>query len=317
MYKHPSRRDLIKAAAGLAGLAGCRLTDKKYEPVDKTCTGGWIDAHVHVWTDDLKSYPIAPGYTKERMRPPRFTPEDLFAHCEPCGVRRINLIQMSYYMYDNSYMLDVMEKYPGRFAGTAIVDIADPNVADSMRRLGSRGVRAFRIYPALAGKKPLDWLKPEGYKTMFKIGADLNQAMSCLINTDSLPELDRMCGLYPQTPVIIDHLCRVSVRGQIDQKQLDALLRMSRHPRVMVKIGAFCSLGSRKPPYDDLRGLIRRVTEAFGCQRCMWETDSPWQVILGTYKDSLVLIRDRCDFLSPRDKEQLLRKTAEDFFFKT
>ena len=54
---------------------------------------GFIDAHVHVWTDDIDHYPLGPGYTKEDMQPPRFTPEDLFKHTKPAGVDRINLIQ--------------------------------------------------------------------------------------------------------------------------------------------------------------------------------------------------------------------------------
>src|SRR5882672_10806880 len=62
---------------------------------------GFIDAHVHVWTDDTAHYPLAAGFKREDMRPGRFTPEDLFKHCKPAGVDRINLIQMSFYGFDN------------------------------------------------------------------------------------------------------------------------------------------------------------------------------------------------------------------------
>ena len=41
---------------------------------------GYIDAHVHVWTPDVDHYPLAPGYKKEDMKPPSFTPEELFRH---------------------------------------------------------------------------------------------------------------------------------------------------------------------------------------------------------------------------------------------
>ena len=74
---------------------------------------GTIDAHVHVWTPDTQKYPLAPGYKKENMQPPSFTPEELFAHCKPEGVERIVLIQMSFYGFDNSYMLDAMRTHPG------------------------------------------------------------------------------------------------------------------------------------------------------------------------------------------------------------
>ena len=82
----------------------------------------YIDAHVHVWTDDLDTYPLAETYTKSDMQPETFYPEDILAHALPSGVNRIVLIQMSYYGFDNSYMLDVMEKRPDVFSGIAIID---------------------------------------------------------------------------------------------------------------------------------------------------------------------------------------------------
>jgi hypothetical protein len=67
---------------------------------DKELGMGYIDAHVHVWTDDTDHCPLGPGWKKEDMRPRRFTPADLFRHCKPAGVERINLIQMSFYGFD-------------------------------------------------------------------------------------------------------------------------------------------------------------------------------------------------------------------------
>jgi predicted TIM-barrel fold metal-dependent hydrolase len=51
---------------------------------------------------------LAAGYQRENMQPPSFTPQELFAHAHPLGVERIVLIQMSFYRYDNAYMLDCM-----------------------------------------------------------------------------------------------------------------------------------------------------------------------------------------------------------------
>ena len=47
----------------------------------------YIDAHVHVWTDDFDRYPLAQSYTKNDMKPETFYPEELFAHARP-GIRR-------------------------------------------------------------------------------------------------------------------------------------------------------------------------------------------------------------------------------------
>jgi predicted TIM-barrel fold metal-dependent hydrolase len=185
-----------------------------------------------------------------------------------------------------------------------------------MGELAKKGVRAFRIYPKLT-KAPIQrWLQPAGYATMFAAGAKNNQALSCLIDPDALPELERMCKKYPATPIIIDHLCRIGVDGTIRDKDVDALCALAKYKKVLVKVGAFYALGKKKAPYTDLGGLIRRVVGAFGPQRCMWESDCPFQVVGGhTYKDSIDLVARKLDFLSASDRQWLLRKTAEAFFF--
>jgi predicted TIM-barrel fold metal-dependent hydrolase len=84
---------------------------------------------------------------------------------------------------------------------------------------------------------------------------------------------------------------------------------------MMVKVGAFYALGKKTPPYLDLGPMIRRVVQAFGEKRCMWETDCPFQVVKDTYTESLALIRDKLDFLNADQKEWLLHRTAEKVLF--
>ena len=77
----------------------------------------------------------------------------------------------------------------------------------------------------------------------------------------------------------------------------------------------FTRLGKKKPPYTDLTPLIRAVVQAFGARRCMWESDSPFQVVTDRYVDSLRLIRDHLDFLTQDDRDWLLFRTAEQTIF--
>lgn len=276
----------------------------------------YIDAHVHVWTPDTTRYPLAVGFKKENMMPVSFTAEELFKHCKPAGVGRINLIQMSFYGFDNSYMLDTIARFPDVFVGTAVINPSGKDPAREMDELAKKGVRAFRILPKLTDQ-PIDkWLRPDGYQKMFAAGARNNQAMACLIAPDALPELDRMCMEYPDTPVIIDHLARIGIDGVIRDAEVDRLCAMAKHKKVMVKIGAFYALGKKTPPYTDLAPTIKKVVAAFGPRRCMWESDCPFQVQgEHTYQASVDLVLRRLDFLSDDDKDWLLRKTAENFFF--
>jgi predicted TIM-barrel fold metal-dependent hydrolase len=279
----------------------------------------FIDAHVHVWTSDLSHYPLAAGFKRENMMPRSFTPEALFKHTRANGVDRVNLIQMSYYGFNNSYMLDMIDLHKDVFVGTAVIDPLGKAPEREMADLSKRRVRAFRIQPRMS-KQPIErWLQPEGYARMFEAGAKHNLAMSCLIDPDALPELERMCKKFPDTPVIIDHICRIGAgpKEEINEKDVKALCAMAAHKRVMVKIGAFYALGKKAPPYTDLAPLIQEVVNSYGARRCMWESDSPFQVQdKHTYRDSIDLVRTRLKFLTDADREWLLRRTAEEFFFR-
>lgn len=273
----------------------------------------YIDAHVHVWTQEVEKYPLAAKYRIEDVRPPIFLPEDILAHARPCGVERVVLVQMSYYGFDNRYMLDVMREYDGVFAGIAVIDTQAERPDDEMRRLAKEGVRGFRVQPrGDLGR----WLDGSAYERIFACAADENLAVCPLIDTEALPALEKMCARFADTPVIIDHLCRIGVGGSIADADVDALCALAQYPQVKVKVSAFYALGAKKPPYTDLESLIRRVYKAFGAERLMWASDCPYQVQdEHTYAASVDLIEKRLDFLSAKDREQMLAGTAASFFF--
>ncbi len=276
----------------------------------------FIDAHSHIWAPDVARYPLAEGFTVADMKPRSFTAEELLATCRPAGVGRVNLIQMSFYGFDNRYMLDMIARYPERFVGTAIIDPLAPHPERAMAELMPRGVRAFRIQPRSSHLPPARWLEPQGYHAMFARAARSGQALSCLIDPDGFSDVDRMCHVYPDAPVLIDHLGRIGVDGAIRDGDVQALCDLAKHPRVFVKVGAFYALGKKAPPYRDLAPLIRRVIEAFGARRCMWESDCPFQIVAHTYGESIALVRDGLDFLTPEDRQWLLGRTAEQLLFQ-
>ena len=237
---------------------------------------------------------------------------------------------MTWYGLDHSYILDVIANDPEHFVGTGIIpavtDVSLAGPARTMVALSKKGVYAFRVRggstrPPLGGGP--QWMDHPGFDKMFQAGADHNLALSFLMGPRDLPEIDRMCGRYPETPVILDHLAGVYEGSP--EEEVTALLRMAEHKRVMMKVGAVYGRG-RTPPYRSLLPLIQRVVAAFGPERCMWESDAPFPPDRPSrhplpdpphgIEPAVALIRDHADFLSPADKEQILIKTAEDFFFK-
>ena len=104
---------------------------------------------------------------------------------------------MSFYKFDNSYMLDMMKKHPGIFSGVAVIDETASDVEGTMLALKQSGVRGFRLR---AGKKEVveAWVESPGMRTMWKYGADNGLAMCPLSNPEALPAISAMvligCG---------------------------------------------------------------------------------------------------------------------------
>lgn len=302
-----SRRDFLLTAASTAAMSA--LPRSARAAVD-----GDIDAHVHVWTPDVATYPLASGFEVSQMKPASFTPEELFAHTKPNGVGRIVLIQMSYYRYDNRYMLDTMARFPGVFSGVAIVDASASNPGTAMRELAAKGVRGFRINP---GGDPIDaWIGSPGMAKMWETAADEGLAICPLIGPEALPAIGKMCERYPKTRVVIDHFARIGADGEIREEQLESLARLADHAHVHVKTSAFYALGKKRAPYTDLGPMIRRMRDAYGAERLMWASDCPYQVGPGhNYADAIRLVREGLDFLSAAERSAILHDTAERVFF--
>ena len=313
-----SRRSfLTAAAAGSAAACSPPVWDAVAGPPAAEETGTppptRIDAHVHVWTPDTDAYPLAAGESVESMRPPSFRPEELFAVQRGSGVTRTVLIQMSFYGFDNRYMLDVIREHPGKFAGVAVVDLARPDLAETSRRLARQGVRGFRLY-ALADRIR-DWGRSPEIDRVWRVAGDQGLVIGCLADPEALPAIDRMCQRFPDTAVVIDHFARIGMRPPADPEDVARLCRLARHDNVAVKTSAFYALGEKRPPYDDLAPLFRQVRDAFGAERLMWGSDCPYQVQgIHTYEASIGLI-GRLPFLDAAERTAILGGTADRIYF--
>src|SRR3954447_11577816 len=307
-----TRRAALAAGAAALGAAMPRTAAADDPPLP------WIDAHSHIWPPDVDKYPLAPGQTKKDLDPPSFTDEELLKVARPEGVGRVVLIQHSvYHLWDNAYLLDAVKRHPKMFRVQGMVDDHEPEPGAAMKKLLPLGVTGFRITPFVRKKEEQPkWLDTPGMAEMWETGAKTRQAMCPLINPADLPAVDAMCARHPDTLVVIDHMARVGADGEIRDADVKALCGLARHRHTHVKVSAFYALGKKKPPYDDLVPMIRRLVDAFGPKRLMWASDSPYQLQgVNTYRASIGLVRDRLDFLTKADREWLLAKTAEAVFF--
>lgn len=304
-----------RAFLGSAAAAGVTMAQTRPETVFGSESGvtDAVDAHVHVFPAASDRYPLRPGATRDRLPMPLFTAEELFAHTRPAGVARVVLVQFSHYGFDNSYILDTMRRFPGVFAAIGMVDPKD-RPDQRIRELAAQGARGLRV--SGGGREPDEWSRDEATLAMWRTAGEAGMAICPLVDPKFLPAIGQLCRQFPATRVVIDHLARIGAAGPPETAQVDQLCQLARHKNALVKVSAFYALGRKQAPYLDLAPVIRRVLEAFGPERLMWGSDSPFQVLHGhAYRDSIELVRSRLDFLTSADRRWILRETAAKTFF--
>lgn len=315
---HAPRREFLGfAALAAAGFAARRSALAAEDSVESSpdVDSGFVDAHSHIWTPDVEKYPLAGGQTAADLKPPSFTAEELLALARPLGVTRVVLIQHKpYHGLDNRYLADMIAKYAGRFSGVACIDAEAAEPEREMARLKAQGFRGFRIRPGEGGTEK--WSDSPGMRRMWDFAAQERLAICPLIDPRDLPQVEEMCTRFPRTTVVIDHVARIGIDGTIKDPDLDLLVTLARHERIHVKVSAYYALGKKRPPYEDLIPMIRRLHQAYGPHRLMWGSDSPYQLAApNSYAESLALVRERVNFWSDADRDAVLRKTAAEVYF--
>ena len=304
-----SRRTML-ASTGAVVIGHLAVTAPAPAAEDAT---PWIDAHSHIWTTDIKRYPLRAGQDIQVLKPASFTADELLKTANPHGVGRVVLIQhYPYHGFDNSLLIDAWKARPGIFRIVAMIDDQLPHADARMRELLKTGVTGFRI-----GQREdrREWLTGSGMELMWKTAAATRQNLCCLINPSELEAVGQWCARFPDTPVVIDHFARVGMAGPVRDSDVDALCALSKHPHVRVKISAYYALGNKQPPHTELIPMIRRLLDSYGTQRLMWASDSPYQLTApNSYAASIALVRDQLDFLSDTERRQLLRTTAESVY---
>src|SRR5215475_13831523 len=140
-----------------------------------------IDPHVHVWKHDPE-FPFAEG---ARIPERDATPEMLLALMRANGVSKTVLIQVIHYRYDNSYLANVLKRYPGIFLGVCRVDPLNPAAPDHLSAWAGAGFRGVRLSPA--GGASGEWIRGPLMPPLWKRCEQLGIPMTVLAPITRMP----------------------------------------------------------------------------------------------------------------------------------
>lgn len=233
------------------------------------------------------------------------------------GVDKAVLIQMSQVrIYDNSYLIECLRRFPGRFSAVAVVDTDRPDAPERLEEWVQQGIEGIRLRSTLRspGRDPL---------AIWRKAAELGIVVSSqgTVEEFASPAFEDVLKELPNLNIIIEHLGGGGQDTKPPHNRYRRVLALAKYPNIFMKVpglGEMCPrpMPLRKPfPFENVPPLIEMALEAFGARRLMWGSNFPPVAGRGEgYRNALRLPMEHVQFKSPEDQEWIFGKTATTLF---
>ncbi|HTJ99911.1 MAG TPA: amidohydrolase family protein [Bordetella sp.] len=220
-----------------------------------------VDAHAHVMRREARLIP-------ERHSAPLrdVSVDEYIGLLDAHGLSHGVLTAPSFLGTDNSLLLDALSRYPGRLAGTAIVDPGiDIEMLAAMRDQGIAGIRLNWVR-----RDTLPDIDAPAYAALFRhvrtLGLHVELFLEDAPTARILPRL-----LNHGVDVVLDHFgCPDPLLG-VAGPGFVQVLRALRTGHAWVKLSAPYRLAGADP-----RRYVDALLDAGGPERLMWGSDFPW-----------------------------------------
>ncbi len=244
-----------------------------------------VDGHVHV---GLTKYVVV---------------EVLVAQMEAAGIDKALLVQYGG-CYNNAYLKDCMDRFPGRFAALGAVDYKAPDAAEQIRReVVEHNLAGLRIPAAVDNEAVWDIVGELG------IMASLSGGMQHMIE----PRIEDYIRRFPNARFRIEHMGWFpDVDRPPGYPEYERVLGYADYPNVVFMLSGFYAFG-KGYPYNEVIPFVKQALERFGPDRIMWGSDFPPVSNSETCEMALALPQS-WDFLSEEDLEWILGKTGLTIF---
>jgi predicted TIM-barrel fold metal-dependent hydrolase len=228
-----------------------------------------VDCHAHVL--DPVRIPFHPSGTYEIHPHEIGTAGQYMAVLDSHGVSHALLINpLGGYGTDNRYMLEAMANSGGRFKGVAVIphDISDAELR-AMDEAGVIGARFSIHHPA----SPMPTGK-EGARTLARL-KEIGWFAQIHYTGDMLADVvDEIAASGVQ--LVLDHCGRPVVENGVGQPGFQALLRLGRAGKAIVKLSGAFRFTREAWPHADVEPFVQALLEAFTPDRCVWGSDWPF-----------------------------------------
>ncbi len=233
-----------------------------------------IEWNHHLFSNDAVRYPWHPQATYI----PQDTHADPLAHylqsLDERGVTHAVVVQPEPYGDDHSVVLNALAREPNRLRASSLFYPKDPDAPRKLEALVKREPRivATRFHAHRGKEMYLDSFGDANVRALWAKAAALNLIVELHIGPNYAEDARQLIAAFPDTPVLIDHLCE-PLYGTI--WEYADVLALAALPNVTMKLSGLGHIAQDAPGYLSIARLTRLLADAFGPDRIVWGGVSP------------------------------------------
>ena len=281
-----------------------------------------IDAHSHLWLRQdavVDGQPIralpngrALFFGEERqMLPPYMTDgqntaERFLSNMDYAQVSAAVITQEFIDGLQNSYLMQVQQRYPTRFFCFGMPELRKAGFCDEAKSLIDKGFRGIKIPAARLPQQFLDDEMMQMLHMMEQKGVILGiELMDGDAQVGQMEEIIQEC---PRLKIAIGHF------GMVTRPNWMSQIRLARHENVYVESGGITWLFNDEfYPFPSAIRAIKEAADEVGWHKLMWGSDYPRTITAITYKMSYDFVTKSKE-LTDDEKRLFLCDNAKQFF---
>ena len=283
-----------------------------------------IDAHAHLWLNQdtvvngSPIYQLEPNRSRSlffgeerQMLPPYMTDgqntaERFLSNMDYAQVSAAVITQEFIDGLQNSYLMQVQQRYPDRFFCFGMPELRKPGFCDEARSLILSGFKGIKIP---AARLPQQFLDDEMMQ-MMRMMEQQNIILGIeLMDGDAqVSQMEEIIQECPSLKMAIGHFGMVTRPGWMSQ------IRLARHENVYIESGGITWLFNDEfYPFPSAIRAIKEAADAVGWHKLMWGSDYPRTITAITYRMSYDFVTKSSE-MTEEQKRLFLCDNARQFF---
>jgi len=283
-----------------------------------------IDAHAHLWlhqdtvVNGSPIYQLEPNRSRSlffgeerQMLPPYMTDgqntaERFLSNMDYAQVSAAVITQEFIDGLQNSYLIQVQQRYPTRFFCFGMPELRKAGFCDEAKSLIRSGFRGIKVP---AARLPQQFLHDEMLQLFHEMEKhNIILGIELMDGDAQVAQMEEVIQECPNLKIAIGHFGMVTRPNWLSQ------IRLARHENVYVESGGITWLFNDEfYPFPSAIKAIKEAADEVGWHKLMWGSDYPRTITAITYKMSYDFVT-KSQELTEEQKALFLADNAKQFF---